>query len=299
MKHFLTVDSFSASAPALRSVFEDRFRDPRAADSSRFVWDFWNVPDQYRMVRTPAYHYFPAKLYRPFHEGLVRWGRENLGCHDVSPPWLSYYVDGCRQNLHADVPHGPWAFVFSLSPRKIKFRGGETMILKPETLSYWANFTAREGDHEEASFLDRVDSRFNRLTVFDPRFPHGVTEVRGVEDPMDARLVIHGWFVEPRPYVVGPLRTSQVQRTLDHGLEALSSALPRLGSLHGTVSFRLDVTAAGRVAGFRGLTDTLAGLDGGEPQRRRAAAFLKRTFSSLQFPKARGASKVTVPLLFK
>lgn len=29
-------------------------------------------------------------------------------------------------------------------------------------------------------------------TVFDPRFPHGVREVRGTRDPLKARLVIHG-----------------------------------------------------------------------------------------------------------
>lgn len=52
---------------------------------------------------------------------------------------------------------------------------------------------------------------FNQLTVDDPRFPHGVTEVKGTRDPLKARLVIHGWFVEPRPYVVGGLSTAQVQ----------------------------------------------------------------------------------------
>lgn len=298
MKHYLTVDSFFPRAPAMRAVFEDRFRDPRAGGGERFVWDFWSVPDQYRLVRTPAYHYFPAKLYREFHESLVSWGRENLGCHDVSPPWLSYYVDGCRQNLHADVPHGPWAFVFSLSPRKIRYRGGETLILKPETLNYWPSFSDA-GDREYASFVDRVPSPFNRLTVFDPRFPHGVTEVRGTEDPMEGRLVVHGWFVEPRPYVVGALTTAQVQRALDGALEEFSAALPRLGALHGTVSFRLDVSKSGRVLGFRRLTDTLAGLEEGPRQTRAAHALLKKLFGEIEFPRARAGSRVTVPLLFK
>src|SRR5206468_4646827 len=112
MKNCLTIDGFSPLADELRAVFEDRFGDSRGGDGSRFVWDFWYVPGQYRLVRTPAYHYFPSRLYRDFHSSLVQWGRENLGCHDISPPWLSYYVDGCRQDLHADVPHGPWAFVF-------------------------------------------------------------------------------------------------------------------------------------------------------------------------------------------
>lgn len=298
MKHVLTVDGFYRSAGDLRGVFEDRFRDPRSGAGDRFVWDFWYLPNQYRLVRTPAYHYFPAKMYRGFHEALVQWGRENLGCHDISPPWLSYYVDGCRQELHADVPHGPWAFVFSLSPKKIRFRGGETWILRPEVLNYWRHFSD-SADHEQDSFAMKVPSPFNRLTVFDPRFPHGVTEVRGVEDPLEARLVIHGWFVEPRPYVVGPLTTSKVQHGLDQGLDVLSQALSGFGALHGTASFRLAVTPGGRVSSFRWLTDTLIGLEDSSAQRRALLPFLKRTFSDLRFASARGPSQITVPLLFK
>ena len=40
--------------------------------------------------------------------------------------------------------------------------------------------------------VTRVPSPFNRLTVFDPRFPHGVREVRGTRDPRKGRLVLHG-----------------------------------------------------------------------------------------------------------
>ena len=43
-----------------------------------------------------------------------------------------------RQELHADVSHGPWAFVLSLTPwEERKFSGGETFMLRPEVLSYW------------------------------------------------------------------------------------------------------------------------------------------------------------------
>lgn len=298
MKHILKINSFFPRATELRRVFEERFEDPHSAAGERFVWDFWSVPDQYRMLRTPAYHYFPQQLYRDFHKRLVQWGRETLGCHDVSPPWLSYYVDGCRQGLHADVPHGPWAFVFSLSPKKIRYHGGETLILKPETLNYWPAFSDAR-DRELSSFVDRIPSPFNQLTVFDPRFPHGVTEVRGTEDPLQARLVIHGWFVEPRPYVVGPLSTSQVQKTLDHALETLSQALPHFGALHGTVSFRLQVSRTGRVKAYSRLTDTLMSLESSNDQVRRLHVFLKSLFTSIEFPRARGESLVTIPLLFK
>ena len=48
-----------------------------------------------------------------------------------------------------------------------------------------------------------VQPRFNRLTVFDGRYPHGVRPVEGTRDPLKARLVLHGWFTEPTPFFDG------------------------------------------------------------------------------------------------
>lgn len=69
-----------------------------------------------------------------------------------------------------------------------EFTGGETMILKPHVLDYWRSFQPGIG-LEEKHFLDLVEPRFNRLTVFDPRFPHGVRPVGGTRDPLKGRLV--------------------------------------------------------------------------------------------------------------
>lgn len=298
MKTHLTIDRFFDRADELRGVFEERFGDGRDTSSARFVWDHWYVRDQYRLIRTPAFHYFPQKLYRSFHERLVRWGREVLGCHDISPPWLSYYVDGCRQNLHSDVPHGPWAYVYSLSPRRPRYEGGETLLLKPQTLRFWESFAGDE-DREAGRYVERIKSPFNRLTVFDPRIPHGVSEVRGVEDPLEARLVIHGWFVEPRPYVVGALTTGQVQKALGGCLEALSRQLEGAGALHGTLSLRLNVTPAGRVSSLAILTDTMVGLEAHESQRRWLSRTLRSLFLAATFPSRRGSSQITIPLLFR
>ena len=111
----IIVDRFAPEVRALRAVFDARFAEPRTARADRFVWDYWHVPDQYTALRTPAWTYFPRSLYAAFHNRLVAWGRAHLGCHDISPPWLSLYVEGCRQELHGDLPHGPWAFVVSLT----------------------------------------------------------------------------------------------------------------------------------------------------------------------------------------
>ncbi|MEK6553815.1 MAG: 2OG-Fe(II) oxygenase, partial [Bdellovibrionota bacterium] len=188
----LTVDSFYKDAPKLRSEYDARFANPHKADSDRFIWDYWHIKDQYTLLRTPAYHFFKPRTYAAFHKALLKYGREVLGCYDVTPPWMSCYVEGCSQDLHADVPHGPWAFVFSLTNwSNREFSGGETWMLKPETLQYWHNFSSLRGV-ERHDLMTEVQPEFNRLTVFDPRLPHGVREVRGVRDPLKGRLVIHG-----------------------------------------------------------------------------------------------------------
>ena len=101
MRNLVIVDDFAREGRALRGVFDTRFAEPRSTRRDRFVWDWWHVPGQYTALRTPAWEYFPKPLYEKFHRRLVAWGRETLGCHDISPPWLSCYVDGCRQELHA------------------------------------------------------------------------------------------------------------------------------------------------------------------------------------------------------
>lgn len=299
MNNYLITDHFYKEATSLRTYFEDQFKDPRQTHQKRFVWDYWHVPDQYTLMRTPAYHYFPEKMYSAFHRYLVRWGQENLGCHNISAPWMSYYINGCHQNFHSDVPHGPWAFVFSLTPWKgRKWTGGETMILKPQVLDYW-NYFVEETDREVSSFIERIPSPFNRLTVFDPRFPHGVTEVKGTQDPLDARLVIHGWFVEPRPYVVGALSTQAVQRSLDEPLHELQNVLAQLGDFHGTMSFRLDVSATGEVRTIKILTNTVKALNGSDQTSDYLLKAIKKIFKQIPFRKARSGSLITIPLLFK
>ncbi len=297
MNHFLVKPSFYKDYRKLRSEFESYFKNPKSTHQKRFVWDFWYDEDQYHLIRTPAFYYFQKKVYQDFHSYLVQWGRENLGCHAISPPWLSYYVDGCYQNLHSDVPHGPWAFVYSLTPNQKEFRGGETLILKPKTLDYWSDFNETK-EYEYASFVDRIPSMMNQLILFDPRFPHGVSEVKGTRDPLKSRLVIHGWFVNPRPYVVGGLSTAQVQKSMDPAFEALTKVLSEIELLNGTVSVRLKTNRQGSVIGYKLLTHTLIAQN-----RQNTDQYLLKELQvilkSTHFPKSKSESAITIPLLFK
>lgn len=298
MQNFFVHKKFYPKFRNLRQEFEDNFNDAKSTHPKRFVWDFWYDEDQYHLIRTPAYHYFSQKLYQEFHSHLVQWGRENLGCHDISPPWLSYYVDGCYQKLHSDVPHGPWAFVYSLTPDKKQFKGGETLILKPETLDFWSHY-GREDRHEFKNFVDIIPSMMNQLVVFDPRFPHGVTELKGTRDPLKSRLVVHGWFVNPRPYVVGGLSTKDVQKSIEPVFDNLNAVLSEIDLLDGTISLRLQVAASGQVSQFKVLTNTLVSLAGKPEDTRYFENEIKKLLKNTRFIKTKKSSSITLPLIFK
>ena len=292
----ITVEDFAREAPLLRQVFDERFEQPRSTRSDRFVWDWWHVPGQYTALRTPAWKYFPKPIYEAFHRRLVAWGRETLGCHDISPPWLSCYVEGCRQELHGDLPHGPFAFVYSLTNwRKRRFRGGETLLLRDEVLDYWADFRS-ETSIEEPDLLRTIEPKFGRLTVFDPRIPHGVREVTGTRDPREGRLVIHGWFVQPRPFIQGPLRAPELsERAAELGSVLATTALP----LAGMIAFAFDVDRAGRAQRVRVLSDTTRVPSGDERERVRLIARITKAIAAWQFSKQRGASRVTLPIVLE
>lgn len=257
-------DQFFPQAKAMRREFTDKWANPHRAGPDRFVWDPWFVPEQYKLLRTPAYHFFTKKLYETFHRQLVQWGRENLGCHDISPPWMSCYTDGAYQRLHGDMPHGPFAFVFSLSPWTARagapFRGGETVLLQDQVLDFW-NAQLAGKTVESAEIFEKIPAYFNRLTVFDPRIPHGVEEVRGPEDVRDGRLVIHGWFVQPRPFIAGPLSGAELQRHLPEITRVFAESDLAGLRMAGVLTYRLHVTAAGTVKSVKKLADSLRGID--------------------------------------
>ena len=262
--NYKTIDQFYDRADALRGVFDRRFKEPLQASAERFVWDYWHVPGEYTHLRTPAFNYFPRAIYERFHRHLVKFGREQLGCHDISPPWLSCYVEGCRQEPHQDVPHGPLAFVFSLTPWSNRtFTGGETFIVRPRV---------------------RIEPRYNRLTVFNPALVHGVRPIRGTHDPRKGRLVVHGWFVNPRPFWVGPLKPMDVQDGLDRGLDKINFATLEPGF----ASYRLKISASGHVQIVRPLIDTF--------QSAKVGAQLVRSLKTFTFCKQKRATWLTFPL---
>lgn len=300
MKTFLfTQDNFSKSAAALRKTFDDKFANPLQGHSDRFVWDYWHVPDQYTLLRTPAEHYFESKVLKNFLQELTTWGQNTLGCVSISPPWLSCYIEGCEQKLHSDNPHGPWAYVFSLSQHHNKhFHGGETLILRPERLDFWSSFTSDKG-FELPELTKRVAPKFNRLTVFDPRLPHAVTRVSGTQDPRHGRLVIHGWFTQPQPIVRGPLSVKRVQSEIHSLMQELEPQLNEISPLTGFVSFHLDVASSGKVTQVKLLANTLMSKESLHTHADATVKWLKFRLSKCQFGKISSQSTLILPLVFE
>ncbi len=291
-------DSFYPQVKEMRSYFEEQFKNPLHAHSKRFCWDYWNVPEQYRLLRTPAESFFGDQLFNPFLNHLLSWGRTNLGCQMISHPWLSAYVNDCYQDIHSDVPHGPWSFVYSLTPWKNKrFSGGETFLAQPKLLNYFENVSYEHSD-ESKQLIKKITPDQNRLIVFDPRYPHGVTRVNGVEDLLDARLVIHGWFTEPRPMIEGSLTTKKAIPSMDKFAEYLLDTFSN-SDLSGIFCIKLKISATGKISGMEILTSHLIHAATGTLVSKKWIQKILISCSEITFPKSTGTTFITLPIEIK
>jgi hypothetical protein len=290
-----TIDQFYPGYQGMRETFVKRFENPLKANADRFCWDYWYVPNQYRLLRTPADQFFGKKLFQPFLDHLLAWGRENLGCQMISHPWLSLYLDGHYQALHSDVPHGPYSFVYSLTPWKNRtFTGGETILTRPLLLNYLAELT-HDQSHEQKDFFERIEPIENRLTLFDPRYPHGVERVQGALELNQARVVIHGWFTEPRPMVEGALTPNLVMKGLDTVAQTVMDTLAPLDHF-GLLSLRFLISAEGKIEQVIPLCAHLINASG---EVLALKTILKSIPMDVTFPKSKGATTLTLPLEFR
>jgi hypothetical protein len=173
------------------------------------------------------------------------------------PPWLR-----CRQELHSDIPQGPWAYVFSLTNWDERtLRGGETLLLSEEMLDLWRSY--REARFSElTSFVELIEPCFNRLTVFDPRVTHGVRQVEGTREALDSRIAVHGWFQAPAVIVSKALEGDEQRGILDAMLAMLLVSLRDVECLEGLVTARIEVNRAGSVTSTRIVSSSLVSTTG-------------------------------------
>lgn len=288
--------AFHKLAREMRAQFDRVYADPLALDSRRFVWDPWCVPGQYHQLRTPAHPFFPGVLWSKFLKELGAWGQRRLGCVQISHPWMSLYLGGMHQHMHSDAAHGPWAFVLSLCPQPLGFEGGNTQILKRSLLEHWPVVRA-SGSADRDQIVEEHRPTFGQLLVFDASIPHAVSPVSPeVTDPRKGRLVIHGWFTGPQPYVEGAMNAIEVDRVLRDAITSLGTELSSL-ELQGILTIHLSVAASGRVTKLEWGACSLHGF---RPFMTKALlGKVSHRLGKLKFPKKTKASRVTIPLMFE
>jgi hypothetical protein len=287
------VPSFFVGAEEMRAVFDVTTRAVNQATQDRFVWDYWYIPNQFTYFRTVAIDFFPEDLYRRWRKALETWGKKNLGCAHTIGNWISYYIDGCYQDLHADVPHGPWAYVFSLTQNEHpEFVGGETLLLGKAVLDYWANFSVGVGRGRD-QLMQVIPPSFNQLVVFDARIPHGVAHVEGTRRPKNSRIVLHGWFRPPQLMVEGALDLQQVEPAVASVLDRWQRDRTRLGRLVGLFSVRVTVDPPGLVRDACILASTLVSRERSEDAVQEAQSLALTAVRALTLPACSGSTTIS------
>ncbi len=294
-ERLLVVDDFLPAelAQSMRLAIDDHFANPQAHGPERQVWNYWFVPELYAYLRTAPEKVIQQPQIGAFHERLRAWSINTLGLAQVSWPFLSLYVNGCRQGLHNDARNGRFGFVYSLTRDQRRTTGGETIVHREGDPARTRMTEASAG----RSFFDAIEPRFNRLVVFDDRMPHAVERVEGSMDPHEGRFVLHGHLSESGPIVAGALPPDAVAALAADAVKQFAENA-FLDGYHGLLTLRLDVQPDGAIATCRLLLDRVLHPDPGDRRWTALANDLVARFSALAFPAAAGPSVIIVPLTF-
>jgi 2OG-Fe(II) oxygenase superfamily len=284
-------------AERMRGDIDAHFANPhRHRPESHQVWNYWYVPGLYTYLRT-----LPANIFEPdritaFNQALGHWAFETLGMRSITSPYLSLYVNGCKQEWHNDSGNGRFAYVYSLTRAERRTTGGETLVM-------------REGDGLRGNllrpaagpaFFESVPPLFNRLVVFDDRAPHAVARVEGAMDPVEGRFVLHGHISEDQVAAVsGALPAEAVTRPVDAALRAFAEEhAARLPLYHGPLSLRITIGSAGGVELCDVLIDRVVHPNPDDNNWVELREKICERVESLTFPAAAGTTELVLPLLF-
>src|SRR6202521_2357842 len=95
----IVVDGFLPAELALemRRDIETHFAKPgeHRAETHQ-VWNYWFVPESYTYLRTDPEKVIERARIEAFHTALRDWSIAMLGMANVTWPYLSLYVSGCR-----------------------------------------------------------------------------------------------------------------------------------------------------------------------------------------------------------
>jgi Rps23 Pro-64 3,4-dihydroxylase Tpa1-like proline 4-hydroxylase len=294
--HYLVIDDFLPAelACTMRQDIEAHFGMPQAHQpQTHQIWNYWYVPGLYTYLRTTADRIIHRARMDQFMAVLGAFATSRLGLKVATRPYLSMYIDGCRQGLHNDAKNGLFAFVYSLTKNDRKTSGGETIILNEGDL-FRDYLTTPAAGH---NFYTEVAPQFNRLVIFDDRIPHGVAPVEGPMDPIEGRFVLHGHIVDSGPIVEGALSEELVGDAVIEAMEASSIQAPEnITKYHGPLVMRFVIGSDGAVRSDQIIVDRVIG-----PRDRDWEEYVQRlaeTRRAIKFPPSNGITTVTEPIIF-
>lgn len=294
----LVVDGFLPGrlAMAMRRDIDAHFANPSAhGRETHQVWNYWFVPELYTYLRTDAERVIGREQADAFHAALREWSTSHLGMAEVSRPYLSLYVPGCRQGWHNDARNGRFAYVYSLTRNERRTTGGETLILR-EGDPFRDNLTTATAGR---GLYEVIEPLFNRLVVFDDRLPHAVERIDGSMDPVEGRFVLHGHLSEGSAIIAGALPAAAATDQLNDTLARFGAELAATIALYrGPLVFRLTINAAGAVDSCDIIVDRVIHPDPGHVGWDEVRGNLAARLKALKFPAASGRTVLIQPVLF-
>ena len=294
----IIVDGFLPAEVALqmRRGIDEHFANPQLHRAETHqVWNYWFVPELYTYLRANPEKVIGPRWAASFHDALRRWSIATLGMANVTWPYLSLYVPGCRQGWHNDSRNGRFGFVYSLTRDSRRTLGGETLVRR-EADPFRANLTQPQAGR---GFYETIEPRFNRLLIFDDRLPHAVERLEGAMDPVEGRFVLHGHVSEGGPIVEGALPAESVSGPINDVLRGFrEEAAAAVGLYHGLLVLRLRIGQAGSVAGCDVLLDRVLHPDPGHADWDGVRDRLVERFRKAKFPTAAAETMLTQPIAF-
>ena len=294
----IVTDGFLPAELALqmRRAIDEHFTNPQAhRPETHQVWNYWFVPELYTDLRTSPERVIGHEWAAAFHEALRRWSIATLGMANVTWPYLSLYVPGCRQGWHNNSLNGRFGFIYSLTRDLRRTLGGETLVRR-EADSFRGNLTQPQAGR---GFYETVEPHFNRVLIFDDRLPHAVERIEGAMDPAEGRFVLHGHISEGGPIVEGALPAAAIAGPIGHVLGGFrGEAAAAAGLYHGPLVVRLWVGQTGSVTDCRVLLDRVIHPDPGHADWEGMCERLLERFRAAKFPPAAGETTITQPVAF-
>ena len=293
----LVVDEFlpPTTAMAMRKCIDEHFaRQFQHGPSTHQVWNYWHVPGLYTYLRTQPEKILPVQLVKTLIASIEGWGRTNLGMDALTPPYLSMYVNGCRQGLHNDSGNGRFGWVYSLTNDHRRTQGGETLVLRLDDYG-----TRMHHPHAGTGLYDLVEPKFNRLVVFDDRVPHAVQPVEGSYDPIEARFVLHGHLRVSGVKLEGAMTREAALAIVTSMNEQLAPFQPgAAGGWYGPLCLRATVKDDGQVSEVIRQVDRVFPTDTHHEGVRAPVKRALEVLRGIRCPPMSGSAVIWLPIQF-